>query len=362
MTTLRVPIAKPDFGPEESSAVLEVLASGQLSKGPKAEAFERRFAEYHGVRHGVAVHSGTAAIAAALHAHGVGPGDEVIVPSFSFFATASAVLAAGAVPVFADIDPLTACLSPDAARAALTPRTRAIMPVHLFGLPADMPRFVEIARAHDLALLEDAAQAHGATIDGRRVGSFGTAAFSFFSSKNMTTGEGGMLLTDDAEVARRARMFRNHGRDGELHESLGGNYRMGEIEAALGCVQLARLPAFTSARRETASYYDRHLPEALVRPHVPPGHQHVYHQYTVRVPAALRDGLVARLNERGVAARVYYRRPIHREPLFAGRAEYRALDLPETERASREVLSLPIHPGLTEAERAYVIETVTASL
>jgi perosamine synthetase len=362
MTSMRIPIAKPEFGPEEDAAVLAVLASRQLSKGPNGEALERNFAGYHGAPHGVAVNSGTAAIAAALRAHQVGAGDEVIVPSFSFFATASAVLGVGAVPVFADVDPLTACLSPDAARAAITPRTRAIMPVHLFGLPADMPRFAELARTHDLVLLEDAAQAHGAAILDRRVGSFGTAAFSFFSSKNMTTGEGGMLLTADPEVARRARMFRNHGRDGELHESLGGNYRMGELEAALGCVQLGRLPAFTAARRESAHYYDRHLPEAVRRPHVPPGFHHVYHQYTVRVPAALRDQLVARLNERGVAARVYYRRPIHREPLFQQRREYRKLDLPETERASSEVLSLPVYPGLTEAERAYVVEAVAASL
>jgi perosamine synthetase len=362
MTSLRIPIARPEFGPEESAAVLEVLAARQLSKGPKGEAFERSFADYHAARHGVAVNSGTAAIAAALFAHRIGPGDEVIVPSFSFFATASAVLAVGAAPVFADVDPLTACLCPEAARAAVTPRTRAIMPVHLFGLPADMPRFAELARAHGLVLLEDAAQAHGAAIGDRRVGSFGTAAFSFFSSKNMTTGEGGMLLTSDAEVSRRARMFRNHGRDGELHELLGGNYRMGELEAALGCVQLGRLPAFTAARREAAAYYDVHLPEAVRRPHVPSGFHHVYHQYTVRVPSGIRDGLVARLNERGVAARVYYRRPIHREPLFEARPEYRALDLPETERASREVLSLPVYPGLTEAERAFVVDAVKSSL
>jgi perosamine synthetase len=361
-SAMRVPIARPEFGPEESAAVLEVLASRQLSKGPRGEVLERGFADYHGARHAVAVNSGTAAIVASLHGHGIGPGDEVIVPSFSFFATASAVLAAGATPVFADIDPLTACLSPDATRAAITPRTRAIMPVHLYGLPADMPGFAEIARLHDLVLLEDAAQAHGAAILDRRVGSFGTAAFSFFSSKNMTTGEGGMLLTDNPEVARRARMFRNHGRDGELHEALGGNYRMGELEAALGCVQLGRLPAFTNSRRETARYYDQHLPEGLIRQHVPSGFHHVYHQYTVRVPARLRDGLVARLNERGVAARVYYRRPIHREPVLEGRPEYRGLDLPETERASREVLSLPVYPGLTETERAYVVEAVTALL
>jgi len=358
---MHVPISRLQFGPEEHAALSAVLSSEQLAKGPRVEELETRFAAYHGARHGVAVGSGTAALTLALIAHGIGAGDEVIIPSFSFFATASAVLGAGAVPVFADIEADSYCLSPDAARAAISPRTRAIMPVHLFGLPADLPRLSALCREHGLLLLEDAAQAHGAAIGDARVGSTGTAAFSFFSSKNMTTGEGGMVLTDDAAVAHRLRMLRNHGRSAEAHELIGSNQRMNELAAALGCVQLTRLPGFNAARRDNAHHFDRYL-RGVTTPVASAGTTHVYHQYTVRVPAGDRDRLVTRLNERGVGARVYYKQPIHAQPAILARPGARSLDLPETERASREVLSLPVHPGLTEAERAYVVESVNASV
>ncbi|HEY3496001.1 MAG TPA: DegT/DnrJ/EryC1/StrS family aminotransferase [Polyangiaceae bacterium] len=354
-----IPISRPALGDEERRAALEVLASGELAKGRRVEDFETAFAAGHGARHGVATNSGTAALTLALLAHGIGAGDEVIVPSFSFFATASSVVSAGATPVFADIDPDDHCLCADAARAAIGPRTRAIMPVHLFGMPANLARLQALCSERGLVLLEDAAQAHGATFAGRPVGSFGTGAFSFFATKNMTTLEGGMLLTNDDGVAERARMLRNHGRGAnQAHVVIGGNYRMTEVAAAIGRVQLGRLPALNAARAANAGYFDARL-TGVELPRTLPGRTHVYHQYTVRAAsAAERDRIVLTLNERGVGARVYYRTPIHREPWFRERALYRDLELPETARASARVFSLPVHPRLSEAERAYIVTVV----
>jgi len=355
-----IEIACPTFGPEEAAAVLEVLASGRVAHGPKVEAFEEAFARHHGAEHGVAMSSGTAALSALLHAHEIGPGDEVVLPAFTFFATVAAVLAVGAVPVLADIDPETYCLAPAAALAAISARTRAVMPVHLFGQPADMPGFERLCRERGLALLEDAAQAHGAAVGTRHVGSFGGAAFSFYATKNLTTGEGGMALTNDAGVAARLRRFRNHGRGASgLHETVGTNSRMTELAAAVGLVQLGRLAAGNAARRENARYFDERL-RGVVVPRAVPGTTHVYHQYTLRVPAgADRDTFAAELALRGVGARVYYATPCHRQPaLRAGSA--RVEPLPETERASREVLSIPVHPGLDDAARARITDAVNA--
>ncbi len=359
---MQVPIARPFLGEEEKAAALAALSSGQLSQGPRVAEFERAFAAYHGAKHGVATSNGTTALTTALMAHEIGPGDEVIVPSFSFFATASCVLSVGATPVFADIDATTFCLSPAAAEAAITPHTRAIMPVHLYGLPADMPRFEALCRERKLVLLEDAAQAHGATLDGRSVGTFGTASFSFYPTKNMTTTEGGMVLTNDDAIAELLRMIRHQGMSTQyLHEVVGYNFRMTDPAAAIGLVQLGRLPAWQEKRRENARYFDAHLERVRV-PSVPAGYGHVYHQYTVRVPEGVdRDAVLERLNERGVGARVYYPLPIHRQPVFARRPAYQGLDLPETERATREVMSLPVHPSLTDEERAYVVAEVNAA-
>ena len=240
---MQIPIARPYIGAEEKRAVIEVLESGQLSQGPKVAEFEQAFAANQGARFGVATCNGTAALTCALMAHGIAPGDEVIVPSFSFFATASSVLGVYATPVFADIDPETYCLSPESAEAAITVRTRAIMPVHLYGHPADMPRFETLCQRRGLLLLADAAQAHGAAIAGRGVGSWGTACFSFFPSKNMTTTAGGMVLTNDESVYRRLRLVRHQGMETRYeHEALGLNFRMTDIEAAIGLVQLGPTP------------------------------------------------------------------------------------------------------------------------
>jgi perosamine synthetase len=354
---MRIPIARPFFGDEEKREVLAVLDSGQLVQGAWVERLEQAFAELHGARYAVATSSGTTALTAALLAHGIGAGDEVIVPSFSFFATASSVLSVQARPVFVDVDPDTFTLSVDAARAAITSRTRAILPVHLFGHPADLPALTELCQRHGLLLLEDAAQAHLASIDGHPIGSVGTAVFSLHGSKNATSGEGGLVLTDDARVHERLRRIRNHGRGiADVHELLGFNFRMTNLCAAVGIPQLARLPGATERRIENAAFYTREL-RGVRPPTVRLGHRHVFHQYTVRVPAEARDAIVQALHGAGVEARVYYARPIHQQPIMVelGLSE---VDLPTTDELSRTVLSLPVHPQLTPEELAFVAESV----
>lgn len=248
-----IPVAKPQITQEDLDAVRDALASGQLAQGERVAAFERRFAEMSGVREAIAVSTGTAALHIALLAHGVGPGDEVITTPFSFAATANVVLLTGARPVFADIDPVTYNLDPDAVERAITPRTKAIMPVHLYGNPANLDRFMALAKAHNLALIEDACQAHLALYKGKQVGGFGTGAFSFYATKNMTTGEGGMITTDDPEIAARSRLYRSHGqRERYVHVALGDNLRMTDFQGALGLSQLERLPALNEQRRKNA--------------------------------------------------------------------------------------------------------------
>jgi perosamine synthetase len=355
---MKVPIARPYFGDEEKRAVLAVLDSGQLVQGAWVERFEQMFADLHGARHAVATSSGTTALTAALMAHGVGPGDEVIVPSFSFFATASSVLAVQAHPVFVDVDPSTFTLSVDAARAAISPRTRAILAVHLFGHPADLPALRPLCQTHGLLLIEDAAQAHLAAIDGCPIGSSGTAAFSLYASKNATTGEGGVVLTDDASICARLRAIRNHGRSAlDQHDLLGFNFRMTELSAAIGVCQLARLEGWNRTRAENAAFYAREL-RTLTLPVVRPGYRHAFHQYTVRTPPGRsRDELVAALNSSGIDARVYYPRPIHRQPIMQ-RLGTSAVDLPRTEELCQTVLSLPVHPHLTSQELRFVASEV----
>ncbi len=355
-----IPVAQPLIGEEEKQAVLEVLSSGQLAQGPKVAAFEEAFAEYCGVRFAIATSSGTTALHLALLAHGIGPGDEVITTSFSFIATANAVRYAGARPVFVDIEPHTFNLNPAGIEEVITPRTRAIIPVHLFGLPCDMEPILEIADRHGLVVIEDACQAHGAAVNGRRVGSFGTGCFSFYPTKNMTTAEGGMVTTDDEEVAERLRVIRNHGmRQRYKHEILGYNYRMTDVHAALGLGQLARLEAFNARRRANARYLNQHL-RGVVTPWAPEGFYHVFHQYTVRVPDGKRDWLAERLREQGIGTAVYYPIPIHQQPTFRGLEN--PVGLPETERAAREALSLPVHPALGEEELQRIVEAVNRSL
>lgn len=351
-----IPAAKPEIGDEERAAVDRVMRSGMLAQGPEVAAFEEEFAAAIPGVHAVALNSGTSALHLAFLAAGIGPGDEVIVPSFSFAATANSVALTGATPVFADIEIDTFNLDPAAVEAAITPRTRAIMPVHLYGHPAAMGPLTEIARRHDLLLFEDAAQAVAASLDGTPVGAFGVAAsFSFYPTKNMTSGEGGMVTTASAEIARAVRVLRNQGMERRYeNEVVGVNNRMTDIHAAIGRVQLTRLPGWTAARQANAAFLSAHL-DGVVTPPTAPGAVHVWHQYTIRVVDHDRDAFAQALADRGVGSGVYYPTPIHRLPSFAVDA-----DLPVTEQAARQALSLPVYPSLTPGELESIVEAVNA--
>jgi dTDP-4-amino-4,6-dideoxygalactose transaminase len=351
-----IPLARPVVDEEEIAAVLAVLRSGHIVQGPMVEQFERRFAEIIGVRHAVAVSSGTAALHLALLAYGIGLGDEVITSPFSFVATANAILYAGARPVFADIRADDFNIDPERIEAKISPRTRAILPVHLYGQPADMEAICDIAGRHGLQIVEDAAQAHGASVHGRNVGTYGLGCFSFYATKNVHTAEGGAITTNDAELADRLRMLRGHGaRVRYQHEMLGFNYRMSDIHAAIGVVQLDRFEELTRRRIGNASYLSSQISNVVV-PYVRPGVRHVYHQYTVRIRSG-RDAAARTLGEVGIGTGVHYPLPIHQQPY------YRELgysdSLPNAEQASREVLALPVHPELSHADLDRIIAAVS---
>jgi dTDP-4-amino-4,6-dideoxygalactose transaminase len=353
-----IPAAKPIIGDEEREAVDRVLRSGMVAQGPEVAAFEQEFADQLVAgRTCVAVNSGTSGLHLGLLAAGVGPGDEVIVPSFTFAATANSVALTGATPVFADIDPVTFCLDPQSVRAAMTERTKGIMPVHLYGHPADMTAFAEIADEFGIALFEDAAQAHGATLGGRPVGSFGTfAMFSLYPTKNMTSGEGGMVACATDEVARNVRLLRNQGMERQYaNELVGFNARMTDIHAAIGRVQLTKVGGWTEQRRANARFLDENL-EGVTVPSVAEGATHVYHQYTIRV-AEDRDGFVSALREEhGVGSGVYYPIPNHRLESLTRFAP--GLELPRTEEAAAEVVSLPVHPSLSQDDLERIVTGV----
>ncbi|MFB7217349.1 DegT/DnrJ/EryC1/StrS family aminotransferase [Streptomyces sp. NPDC002596] len=357
--------AAPVIGEDEIEAAVRVLRSGMVAQGPEVAAFEEEFSKFVDGRHCVAVNSGTSALHLSLMALGIGPGDEVIVPSFTFAATANAVRLVGATPVFADIEPDSFCLSPQAVEAAITPRTAAIMPVHLYGHPAAMGPFTALAERHGLAIVEDAAQAHAASLDGTPVGAFGAAAcFSFYPTKNMHSLEGGMVTTGDATVARTLRLLRNQGMEQRYaNEIVGFNVRMTDVAAAIGRVQLRSLDTWTQQRRANAAALDAGL-RGVVTPPVAEGAEHVYHQYTIRVSAASgkdRDTVSRELQERGIGNAVYYPTPVHRlAPFQTGEKVlgYAAGDLPETERAAAEALSIPVHPMLTPQELDRLTATV----
>lgn len=353
-----IPIAKPMIGAEEEAAVMAVLASGQLASGASVERFEQRFAQICQVEEALAVSSGTAALHLALLAHEIGRDDEVITSPFSFAATANTILLVGAKPVFVDIDPRTYNLDPALVEAAITPRTKAIMPVHLYGNPADMDRLMAIARAHGLAMIEDACQAHSASIHGKPVGSFGTGCFSFYATKNVTTGEGGAITTNDPEIAERVRLLRSHGqRERYKHVSIGYNYRLTNIQAAIGLVQLDKLERLTEQRIANAAVLTDRISHYLQTPVSLPGHRHVYHQYTIRVPHG-RDAVAQALHDRGVGTAVHYPVPIHRQPYYLEQGY--EVPLPVAEAAASEVLSIPVHPALSQADVEKVAEEVVA--
>ncbi len=356
-----IPISRPDVGPAEEEAVLEVLRSGMLAMGRKTAAFEEAWAAYCGVRHAVLMCNGTVAQEAVLEALGIGPGDEVITVSFSFNATVSVILRAGATPVFVDVREDDFCMDPALVEAAITPRTKAIMPVHLYGLMADMDPLAEIAERHRLVIIEDAAQAHGATYGGRRAGQFGPAMFSLYATKNLMTGEGGFATTDDDGVADRLRLYRNHGmRVRYYHEALGTNYKPTDLAAAIGLAQLARLDERTARRRANAARLTAQLGGDYLTPAVPAGREHVWHQYVMRFPGE-RQQVVDGLAQREIGTLIYYPVPIHRqaylEAFVPGAAD---LDLPVTNRLADEVLAIPVHPRLSEDDLAAIVTAVRA--
>jgi dTDP-4-amino-4,6-dideoxygalactose transaminase len=352
-----IPIARPDLGQAEIDAVAEVIRSGIVAQGPRVREFEAAWADYCGVRHAIAMSNGTLALMAIFAGLGLGPGDEVVTVSHTFAATANAILSTGARPVFVDIEPDTYCLAAGRLEAAITPRTKAVVPVHLFGLMADMTAIVAIAERHGLLVIEDACQAHGATLDGRRAGSFGPSAFSLYATKNLTTGEGGFVTTDDDALADRLRLYRNQGMRARYQfEMLGFNYRMTDIAAAIGLVGLAKLERNTARRQAVAAAYDAGFAGLPVTtPSIPAGRTHVFHQYTLRVGPA-RDAILAAVRDGGVGADIYYPIPVHRQAYL--RELGIEADLPETDRAAAETLALPMSPLLSEAEVATVVRVV----
>lgn len=342
-------IASPQMGDEEKKAVLEVLDSGMIAQGPRVKGFEEDFAEFCGVEYAVATTSGTTALHVALLINGIGPGDEVITSPFTFIASANSILFVEAKPVFVDIDPVTYNINPDLIEAAITPKTKAIMPIHLFGLCADMDRIMKIADKHNLIVVEDACQSHGASINGKKAGSFATGTFSLYPTKNMTSAEGGMITTNDEELAESARVIRQHGmRRRYYHDELGYNFRMTDVHAAIGHEQLKKLDAFNKKRQNNAAYLSEGL-SGVGLPQTPDGYQHVYHQYTVRVPNGKRDTLIEYLRENDIGCGVYYPVPIHKQTYYVNDLGY-GQSLPEAELAAEEVLSLPVHPGLSQED------------
>lgn len=363
-----IPITRPSVGQEEADAAADAVLSGWLSQGPRVQEFERRVADYVGAGHAVATSNCTTALHLALLAAGVGPGDEVICPSFSFIATANAVVHAGATPVFVDIDPATYNIDTTLIEAAITPRTRAIIPVDQIGLAADIPAVIEIARAHNLRVVEDAAPALGATIGEARAGGLSDfTCFSFHPRKSITTGEGGVITTNDEAAAARLRSIRSHGASTsdlarhqsgtveiESYDELGFNYRMTDVQAAVGCVQMRRLDGILADRRRLALRYDGLFAseERLTTPSVPPGHLHTYQSYCVRLEATLdRSRIMRELAALGIATRRGVM-AIHLEPFYRSRLP--GLSLPQTERAAAETLLLPLFAGMTEDEQDQV--------
>jgi perosamine synthetase len=367
-----IPLARPLVGGEEEAAVVEVLRSGWLMQGPRVAEFERAFAVAVGARHAVAVSSGTAALHAMLVALGVGPGDDVIVPSLSFIATANSVVHAGATPIFADVEPRTYNVTAATIEAALTPKTRAIMAVHQLGMPADMRELTALAAQKKIMLVEDAACAVGATYGDVKIGApFGrAAAFSFHPRKVLTTGEGGMVTTDDESLAARLRELRHHGlslaaaRPGEpeSYGSIGWNFRMTDLQAAIGVVQLARLPAIVARRREVAAEYARLLDgvSRVTAPHEPADRRSNFQTYMIRVDGMTRDSrreILRRMNAAGVGARPGIQ-PAHREAPYVARK----VSLPVTERLADETIVLPLHHELTAADQARVVKALADAL
>ena len=357
-----IPIARPIIGKDEINAVTDVMMSGIIAEGSKVFDFEKAFSDYIHVSNAVAVNSGTSALKIALQAAGIGSGDDVVTSSFSFIATANSILYTGAKPIFADITLDTFNIEPDEIQNSITHRTKAILPVHLYGHPAEMKAIMDIAEDKNLIVIEDACQAHGAKYNGKNAGSFGIGTFSFYPTKNMTTSEGGMITTQENGIDEVARMIRSHGsKQRYLHEILGYNSRMTDISAAIGLVQLGRLDDFNRKRMENARYLSAGLKNisGIEIPQVRNGCTHVFHQYTIRVTDECRykrGDLVNLLNENGIGTGIYYPIPIHKQPLYK-KSSYKYY-LNNSETASMQVISLPVHPSVSTEEIDHIIKTI----
>jgi len=364
-----IPINLPKIGEEEVEAVVKVMRSGILTSGlgagPTVIEFEKAYANFAGVKHAIAVNTGTAALHTAIMAAGVKIGDEVILPSFTFVATAEAVVMAGAKPVFADIDPETYTLSPAAVEKSITEKTKAIVPVDLYGLPADIKPIGEIATKQNLTLIEDCAQSHGAIYEGKPAGALADlACWSLYAAKNIGTGEGGVITTENDMLAEKVRMIRTHGEKVKYTSLiLGTNYRMTEIQAAIGVVQLRRLPDFLAKRAQNAQRLTRRLQntkaERIKLPPQPSNRTPSWYLYTIRIKNATetqRNNLIKELHNKGIGAEAYYPTPVHQMPYYG--ENFGSFNLPETEKAAKQVLSLPIHPGVTEEQIDFIADTL----
>lgn len=357
-----IPISKPFIGDAEKQAVLEVLESGMLAQGPRTAALEEHFAAVCGTKHAIATSSGTTALHLALLAHGIGPGDEVITTPFTFIASVNTIIFTGAQPIFIDIQPDTFNINPQHIEPAITPRTKAIMPVHLYGYPCQMDTIMDIAERHNLIVIEDAAQAIGAECHGKKTGSFGTGCFSLYATKNIMSGEGGMITTSDDAIAETCRMLRNHGMQRRYyHDILGYNFRMSDLHAAIGIAQLNRLEEFTAKRQANAAYLSQHI-KSVLTPSVYPDYTHVWHQYTIRVESpnndsTARDAAVQQLNQNGIGTGIFY-------PVLANQQThlrsygFHNISLPIAEHIANQVISLPVHPQLTQTDLEKIVQEV----
>jgi dTDP-4-amino-4,6-dideoxygalactose transaminase len=355
-----IPIAKPLIDQKDKQRILDILDSGLLAQGKMVEEFEEAFARFIGVKHAIATNSGTSALHTALASAGIGPGDEIITTTFSFIASATCVLMQGATPVLCDIDPDTYNISLEALKQKITSKTKAIIPVHLYGHPCDMDPLLALAEDHDLLVIEDACQAHGALYKKKPVGSFGDmGTFSFYPTKNITTGEGGIITTNDDTFAEKARMFRNHGQSSRYkHEFLGYNYRLTNLAAALGLGKLEKIQEITTRRRQNASLYTKGFSEinGIHTPIEASYAHHVYHQYTIDIKNSFplsRDEVITMLQKKGIGYGVYYHTPLHIQPLLK---EYSQGKFPVADEKATIVLSLPVHPGVSSDDITFIVD------
>ena len=357
-----IPIARPFFGNKEIKEIIKLLKLGRVINGLKVGLFEKNFAEFLNSKYCVAVINGTAALHTALLANNIKSGDEVITTPFSFIATSNSILYCNAKPVFVDIDEDTFNINPDLIEEKITNKTKAILPVHLFGQPADMSKIMKIARKYKLKVIEDCSQAHGAEFKGKKVGSLGSAGcFSFYPSKNIASIRGGAVVTNSKEIMKKCRSIINHGITKKGFYYLGYNYIMTDIEAVIAIEQLKKLEANTEKRIKNANYLNEGLKyiDGIITPNPNKNVKHVFHQYSIRITKRFkfsRDKLVKILIKKGISARVYYPKPVYKQPLYR-KLGYKC-SAPISEKISKQILSLPVYPGLTKRELDFIIEAI----